>query len=436
MVDNTPNSLNTIPLKVVDWYNYGGITRDVEICEFNKPFIKKSKISYILNNELTKAVINAEVSISNPFDTKYETELKFYLNNKCLAEQKILAEGEMVFKFKDIPVDDIDLWDINNGNLYDVKFEIKDDDLYDKIGFRKIETHDKNIYLNNKPVFIKGVNRHEQHPDWGFAVPDNIIKRDVQIIKNLNCNFVRGSHYPNTHILLDYLDREGIMFWSEIPMWGFPEEALNDPVTQARALKMLDEMVEQYYNHPSIVFWGLHNEIATQTEVAYNLTEKMYNLIKSKDTSRLVTYASNRFDTDICYKFADVICINWYYGWYSGNLSDWKKQIGSMRGSLAERGFENKAIILSEFGAAALYGSSTFNNDKWSMQYQSDLVEEVIQDCIKEDGVCGTLVWHYCDAPSDKDIAKANGVNNKGLLDAYRRPKMAYYTVKELYKNI
>ena len=107
-----------------------------------------------------------------------------------------------------------------------------------------------------------------------------------------------------------------------------------------------------------------------------------------------------------------------------------------MRGSLAERGFENKAIILSEFGAAALYGSSTFNNDKWSMQYQSDLVEEVIQDCIKEDGVCGTLVWHYCDAPSDKDIAKANGVNNKGLLDAYRRPKMAYYTVKELYKNI
>ena len=93
-------------------------------------------------------------------------------------------------------------------------------------------------------------------------------------------------------------------------------------------------------------------------------------------------------------------------------------------------------VVISEFGAAALYGNSNFNNNKWSMEYQSDIIEEVVKNCLAEDGVCGTLVWHFCDAPSDKDLAKANGFNNKGILDAYRRPKMAYYTLKKLYKNI
>lgn len=435
-VDNTPNDLNTIPLKVVDWYNYGGITRSVEISQFDKPYINNCKISYLLNGNLTEAVISAEITLSNPFGNTYNTELEFYLNGKMLKSIEISVKGTETFKIEGISVPDIDLWEIGNASLYDIRISTKDDDLFDKIGFRKIEARNKNIYLNNKPVFVKGVNRHEQHPDWGFSVPRNINKRDVDIIKNLNCNFVRGSHYPNTQTFIDYLDREGIMFWSEIPMWQYRQDSLADDLMRQRAFKMYEEMIDQYYNHPSIVIWGLHNEIATESEEAYDFTKKAYEYVKSKDASRLVTYATCKFDRDICFAFADVVCINNYHGWYFGKTDDWKDYIKHLRPSLIERGQGDKPVIMSEFGAAALYGNSSFNNDKWSMEYQSDLIEEVIKDCLNEDGVCGTLVWHYCDAPSDKDLAKANGFNNKGVLDAYRRPKMAYYTLKNIYKLI
>lgn len=435
-VDNTPNAVNTIHLKVVDWYNYGGIMRSVEIAQFNKPYIENCKISYFLNEELTEAVLSAEITLNNPFKSTYITDLELYLNGEILRKMPLSVTGNGTFYINDIKISNIELWEIGNGRLYDIRIKTADDDLFDKKGFRKIEAKNKNIYLNNKPVFIKGANRHEQHPDWGFSVPSNINKRDVDIAKNLNCNFIRGAHYPNSKTFLDYLDREGIMFWSEIPMWQYRLDSLTDDLMQNRAFKMYEEMLDQYYNHPSIVIWGMHNEIATEIEEAYTFTKKAYEYIKSKDTSRLITYATCKFDKDICFDFADVVCINTYHGWYFGTINDWAKYIKNLRPSLVERGYGDKPVVISEFGAAALYGNSSFNNNKWSMEYQSDIIEEVVKNCLAEDGVCGALVWHFCDTPSDKDLAKANGFNNKGILDAYRRPKIAYYTLKKLYENI
>lgn len=435
-VDNTPNDLNTIPLRVVDWYNYGGITRGVEITQYNKPYIAGCKISYSLNETLTEARLNAEITLCNPFDYVYDTELEIYLNGERLKSAKISVEGTKRFRFENLPISDIRLWEIGNGVLYDVRVKTADDDLFDKIGFRKAEARDGKIYINNKPVFIKGVNRHEQHPDWGYSVPENINKRDVDIIKSMNCNFVRGSHYPNTQAFTDYLDREGIMFWCEIPMWQYGKSALADGLMRERAFKMYEEMTEQYFNHPSIVIWGLHNEIATDTEEAYEFTKAAYEYVKSRDGARLVTYATDRFNKDICLEFTDVVCINNYHGWYFGKPEDWQDFLKQLRPTLALKGLGDKPIVISEFGAAAIYGNSSFNGDKWSMEYQSDLIEEVVKDCFENEEIGGALVWHYCDSPSDKDLAKACGYNNKGVLDAYRRPKAAYYTLKKLYKDI
>lgn len=435
-VDNTQNSINTIPLKTVDWYNYGGIVRSVEVCEFKHPFIENCKISYSLNESLTQAVLDAEIIINNPFNENYDTSIELYLNGEKLKEIQATVKGTKSYKIKGLNLFDIKLWEIGKGYLYDLRVTTKDDDLFDKIGFRKIEAKDQNIYLNNKPVFIKGANRHEHHPDWGFSVPANIAKRDVDIAKNLNCNFIRGAHYPNSKTFLDYLDREGIMFWSEIPMWQFGVTSLCDSLIQNRAFNMYEEMLNQYYNHPSIVIWGMHNEISTDTTEAYNFTKKAYEHIKSEDSSRLITYATDKFANDICFDFADIVCLNNYFGWYTGKCEDWKDFIKGLRPSLIKRGYGDKPVIMSEFGAAALYGNSSFNNHKWSMEYQSDIIEEVVCDCIDENGVCGALVWHFCDAASDMGLAKANGYNNKGILDAYRRPKTAYYTLKKLFQDI
>lgn len=449
-VDASSNATNTIPLQVVDWYHYGGITRSVEITEFQKPFIKNHKISFELNETLNKAMLAVEFDLVNPLSDAYETDVEIVLDGHVVATKMIVVSGNsndgtdendenvaiMHVCISDIKIEDIRLWDAGKGELYEVRIATKDDDVFDRIGFRKIEVRDCQILLNNKPIFLKGVNRHEHHPDWGFALPANLMKRDLQIIKDLNCNTVRGSHYPNSQIFLDYLDREGILFWSEIPMWGFPKEAMGDSFTQERSIQMHKEMIAQYGSHPSVVIWGLHNEVATDSEEGYDLTKRMYKLVRELDASRLITYASNRFDRELCLEFCDFVSLNYYHGWYGDKISDWDAFVHGLRDTMVEKGVGDKPIVMSEFGCAAIYGYSSFNHDKWTMQYQSDFVERVIRLCAEEEGVCGTYVWQFADMNSDKDVSRCRSFNNKGILDEYRRPKMSYYTVRELYSKI
>ena len=436
MVDNTPNDLNTFPLKETDWCHFGGITRSVTISEYKAPFIKNVKVSYQLSRDLKNAILSAEVSTKNPFQNACAEEISFYINGELYTTKAVSLLGEQSFIIDGIQVENINLWEIGKGNLYDINVTLENDDYCDKIGFRKIEAKNKNIYLNGKPIFLKGVNRHELHPDWCFAVPTGISKRDVDIIKDLNCNFVRMSHYPQSHQFVEYLDREGMVAWCEIPMWQFYEKSLSDEFVTSRARKLYKEMVDQYYNHPSIIIWGLHNEVQTDTKAGYNFTKMASEYVREMDNSRLISFASDRFDRDISFEFADIVALNNYFGWYYGTEEDWEGFIKGFRASLTVRGLGDKPVMMSEFGVPALYGNSSLEKEKWSMEYQADYIANVINLCEKEEGVCGTAIWVMADFPSDKDIAKARGYNNKGILNEYRKPKLAYYTVKELYKDI
>ena len=122
------------------------------------------------------------------------------------------------------------------------------------------------IYL--LPIYFKGVNRHEEHPEWGFAVPLKLIKRDIDIIRSMGCNLTRGSHYPNAKATLDYMDETGMLFWEEIPMWQFKEEHLISTTVLDRGAYLHSEMVKRDYNHPSIIVWGLFNEVSSECQAA------------------------------------------------------------------------------------------------------------------------------------------------------------------------
>ena len=436
-VDNTLNPLTTIPLSIKDWYNYGGITRSVEMTEFDKPFIKNDKVRYTLNETLDKASIKVELSLLNPFNIEYNTDIEVWCEDKLLKTEKSSFKGNAEIAIDGIELDNIKLWDIGEGNLYNFRIAINDDDIFEKIGFRKIEAKNNQIFLNGKSIFVKGVNRHEAHPDWGFAVPQNINRKDIQIMKDLGCNTVRGSHYPNTHSFLDCLDREGMLFWSEIPLWGSStHDSLTNPIANERYLKMHEEMIDQYFNHPCIVFWGLHNEISTNTEDGYELTKKARAFVESKDKSRLICFTTNRFLKDICLELTDVVCINAYLGWYSDTIEDWKSWLMNVHNVLESKNCADKPVIMSEFGCPALNDYSSLNCEKWSMEYQMRMLTEVINDSVDTDGICGTLVWQFCNSPSDQDLAKARGFNNKGILDEYRHPKLSYYAIRDIYKNI
>lgn len=423
----------TIPLYGVDWHHYCGIMRSVEVHMLPQVSIRGLKVRYDLSEDLKTVHMQIETKLQNCGVVKKEN-LKVWLDDILVSENVYEVDGE-TYVTAQYELKNVKLWHMEHPNLYTVRVETESDDLVDRVGFRKIEIAGKKLMLNGTPFKIKGVNRHEEHPDWGFAMPLSIMQRDMDILKNLNVNTIRGSHYPNSKYFLDMCDAEGILFWSEIPMWGFPEESVKRPLVIQRGLTMHEEMLEQYCNHPSIIIWGLHNEIATDTEGGYEITKTFAEKIRSLDGSRLVTYATNRILKDECLDLIDFISVNQYVGWYEGDICDWADFMVQMKDYLKEKKVDHKPVLMSEFGVGAMFGHKNFEELRWSENYQENFYDHTIPLFLEDEDICGVLLWQYADIRSNAkwSLLRARSFNNKGLVNEYRNPKLAYYKVKELF---
>jgi len=428
---------HSIPQAVVDWYHYGGITRSVSVERLLGVAVTCCKCDYTLNQDLTGAELTIVAELYGA-DRKKATSLTVCLDGKILCTREVTVKkgSRQTVVFEGIRLDAVRLWDVGAPALYDLVLSTPTDDLIDRIGFRKIQVKDGNILLNGKAIELRGVNRHEDYPDFGMAFPPQLMKRDLDIIENLGCNTIRGSHYPNARIFLDMLDERGILFWSEIPIWGwgFSEKALADKKVVTRGLQMHSEMLRHYYNHPSIVLWGMHNEIQTGCKAALDMTKLYYDYLKKNGGNRLVTYASDKPMDDICMEYCDVISLNQYFGWYYGDRNSWQDFLAQFDQRRQQLGMQGKPVIFSEFGGAATYGHHTFEDIKWTEEYQAKLLSICLDAFHRCDYVAGFYVWQFCDTRSDKDLAKARTLNNKGILNEYRKPKMAFFAVREKYR--
>lgn len=436
-VDNTHNTDDTIPLSKVDWFHYGGITRSIELIHIDAAWISDCQISYKLSDNLKNATLNITAAIQAPNETLYNQAVRIYIDNQPICSKILDLHKNTSVTFDNIELKNIRLWDVDEPNLYYVRIETDTDDIVERIGFREVKTQGRKILLNNKELFLKGINRHEEHPDWGFSVPFHLMKKDMDIIKMAGCNAIRGSHYPNAEIFLDLCDQEGILFWEEIPMWGFREKSLANPIVVERGLTMLEEMVLRDFHHPSILIWGMHNEVDTHTDAAINITRAFSEKVRSLDSSRLLTYATHEPFEDLCYKFGDLACINQYIGWYSSDLSQWPQFLAKLKERLENEGLQDMPIIISEFGAGGIYGDCTFESPKWTENYQAKYLAESLHAFLEDKDICGTYIWQYCDIRTAKEMemGRPRSFNNKGIVNEYRKPKMAYWTVKEIYKN-
>jgi beta-glucuronidase len=270
-------------------------------------------------------------------------------------------------------------------------------------------------------------------------MPKSLIKRDIDIIRDMNCNAIRTSHYPNSQWTIDYCDEVGILFWAEIPMWNLTQDATRNELTHSRAISMEREMIEENYHHPSIVFWGMHNECATDTEDVYRLTEKMVKTARELDSSRLITYATNKVRLDvrreICFDLCDVVSLNHYIGWYfpleDGDWNDFMKEYEDV---LASTNSIDKPFVMSEFGFGAIPGVNSFDAGRWSEDYQADALEFTLNELLNNERMSGGYIWQFADIRTEQDnLGRPRGFNNKGILDEYRRPKRAYRTVRKIY---
>ena len=431
----------SIPQEKVDWYHYGGITRSVRIEYLKGISILSNRFKYTLNDDLTKANCYFEAEIYNAEDKEISDKIEFYLGNKKVYSENITLkpfETKTILS-KEFFEENIRLWDEGKPELYDIKVLSSCDDLLDRTGFRKIEVKNSKIFLNGREIELRGVNRHEEHPEFGFAFPQSLMKRDIDIILDLGCNTIRGSHYPNSKAFVDMLDSYGILFWSEIPIWGggFSQEALGDDVVVNRGLEMHREMLEFYYNHPSIIIWGMHNEILTATDEALQMTKKYYSFLKENGGNRIVTYATDKPMDDICLEYCDVISINQYFGWYYGDKHSWDEFLVDFEERREKLGLSDIPVIMSEFGCAAIYGEHTFDNIHWTEEYQAELLSYCVNAFHNHPMMAGFYIWQYCDMRTclQAGLNRARGFNNKGIVNEYRKPKAAYFAIKKDYNS-
>lgn len=425
-----------------DYMSYGGISRGVVVEELSDLYLEYVHVKTYRENEQWHVQVKAAVNVLK-IRQNDEEDITIQGKIKDTAfEWKLTDTAKKHYEFcTDLKIDGIEEWSPETPVLYQVELQMlrEDeviDDLIERFGFREICVQGKYILLNGKKLRIKGVCRHEDHPDYGCALPYQTIYNDLVLIRQMGANSIRTAHYPNDEIFLDLCDELGILVWEENHARGLEEDRMKHPLFEEQAEQVIREMIFYHYNHPCIFIWGILNECASETLFGRSCYEKQFRLIREMDDSRPCTFASCKFFGDICFDLPDVISCNLYPRWYVdkpvrdylNEVYDWIVEDGNGKG---------KPFIVSEIGAGGLYGCHNAYHGKWTEEYQADALSEQVSECLKFSESMGVYIWQFCDVrvSSEWFAGRPREMNNKGVVDEYRRPKAAYGRVKEIFEQ-
>ena len=441
-VDNTFSDKSSLH-KPNDYYTYGGITRTVSIEEIQDAFIER--ISFVPLLAGTNWHADVSVHIKNLSPEEKEFRLKAEVAGREIDFGIFQTKaGEKVHVNKQLCFDNIAPWSAEHPDLYTIEAQLSRhdngepfDDLIDRVGFRVIALKDRKLYINNSETKLRGFNRHEDHPHYGAAIPFSMMLRDLYILKDTGSNAVRTCHYPNDEIFLDLCDELGFYVWEENHARGLDLTEMESPYFSRQCRDCNREMVENHINHPSIVIWGILNECASSEQEGRKYYAEQLEQIRDMDKSRPLSYASNRPFTDICLDLADIVSFNLYYGWYDD--LELRPQYDKFLAWADSAGAAGKPVIISEFGAAAIYGFREPTRVRWSEERQADILDEALELYIKRPEICGTFIWQFCDCRITEEgtfyLTRPRNKNNKGVLDEYRRPKLSYSVVQKHFRK-
>lgn len=432
-VDNLHDMTSTIPSANLDWFRYGGIPRPVWVEQLTGPgYIASLRLLPTYSGGRCMLRVNAE--LANLTDQPLDQIWELWVDNQLIASDMahlLSADTQPVVTTVSVP--QCKLWSPSEPNLYQVQVRFASDDIIDRIGFRQLELSGRQILLNGEPVQIRGVNRHEDHPEWGFAIPEHLTLRDLELVKDLHVNSLRTAHYPCDQRLLDLCDERGILTIEEIPLSGFSSEQLAIDIIVDRASAMLWGTINRDINHPCIWAWSLLNECDTTSTEGRNVVDHLASTAREADPSRPITFATDNALRDICFDLVDFVTVNAFFGWYSYDFT-WPAFLDRLRAKIGD-----KPLLVGEFGAEGLYGFRALEDDvMWSEEYQRKVVCECAEHLLQRDDLLGFYIWQFCDSRTDGGIhalGRPRNYNNKGLLDEYRRPKLVYYAIRELLQS-
>ncbi len=418
-----------------DYYTYGGITRPVEIQFVPEVFIEQTHATP--KREGGTWGLDLAVRLVNWSDTPLKRRVIVEVADGAVDLGAVTVKPGATKVVKGSLSDlDVQPWDVKSPSLYMLETLLLDgddvvDDFCDRIGFRTVEVKGEELLLNGKSIRLRGHNRHEDHALFGNALPVAAMVNDLELMADMGCNFIRTSHYPNDMRFLDLCDEMGFYVWEESHARSV---SFDHPMFREQIADSTREMVEWHFNRPSIVIWGCLNECASSSKPGRVEHKRVIEQIRKLDPSRPVTFASNKDDNDLCFDLVDIVSWNIYAGWYYRepaeatayfeNLWKWAQK--------PENGGKGKPVIISEFGASAIYGTRGPAKAHWSEDMQADVLDSLLEQYLNHPHIMGAAIWMFCDCRVDREWfnRRPRDANNKGVVDELRRRKLAYDVVK------
>lgn len=464
-VDSTRRG-EQVPTENTDWFNYGGAYRDIELIRVPKVYIKDF-VAYLdssASEKYDKIQVKITVAgMSTSDDSKDNIKVRLTIKElglsqdiaveRCNAEDIPVIDG---IAEASIEVPSLELWSPDNPKLYNVQVDLIMsnqaeltannqldanaqienptiiDTVTDRIGFRDIKVVGRDIYLNGKKIFLRGISAHEDSVPNGKALTDDERIETIKLAKELGCNFMRVAHYPHHENMSKLADELGIMLWEEIPVyWAIRFER---DATYKDAENQLREMIVRDRNRASVIIWSVGNENADSDE-RLSFMSRLAVCAKKMDPSRLVSAAclvdaDKNMIADRLADYLDVIGINEYCGWYTPDFQKLPQ--------LMENSNPDKPVIITEFGADALTGLHGTRDDKGTEECQAYVYERQIEALKDIPYIKGMTPWILYDFQCPRRTNVIQGYyNRKGLLDekkSYRKP--AFYILQEFYKSL
>ena len=428
-VDNK-RAKDAVPTLNTDWWNYGGITRDVTLVTTPAEYIADHRIW--LESEATRAIA-ATVQIAGGKAGEMVQVAIPELGTELSAQTD--DAGRAAFHFTPAQ---LSLWSPESPKLYEVRITRGEDTVTERIGFRTIRTQGRQIVLNGKPVFLRGICIHGEFPinGGGRVTSPEQARQLLTWAKELNCNFVRLAHYPHGEVMTRLADELGILVWSEVPVYWTID--WTNEATYQNAQSQLSDNIRRDANRASIIIWSLANETPVSPARTQFLT-RLAQRARALDSTRLLSAAMEKHAKDGApnvnvvedplAEVVDVVAFNQYVGWYDG--------LPEKCGRVSWEIPYHKPLFISEFGGDAKQGLHGDKSQRWTEEFQADLYRQTLPMLDKIQGLAGFSPWILVDFRSPKRVLPGiqDGFNRKGLISSEGNKKAAFFVLQDYYRQ-
>ena len=424
VVDNTRRDTH-VPMSNTDWFNYGGIYRDIHVVRVPRDFIRDYHVYLIPDGSYGRIAV--EVELTHTGSTPRAAAVHVSIPELSVDVAVPITDGRGTAEIGARP----ELWSPDRPKLYRVHMRYGADSIAFRTGFREIRTRGRDVFLNGAPLFFRGVAVHEDSIDGGKHLTDEEIRHTLETALDLGCNYMRLAHYPHDRRVARLADEMGILLWAEIPVyWAI---AFDNPETYGDARNQMCELVRRDRNHPSVAIWSVGNE-NPDTDARLSFMKGLVREVRALDSTRpisaacLYNGAEHRIDDRLANEL-DIIGLNEYYGWYHPVVERLREMF--------DHDTPEKPIFITEFGGGAVAGHHGTTADLFTEEHQRDIYERQIAVFRSVPEIKGISPWILFDFRAPRRTNRfQRGYNRKGLVAADRRTrKLAFYTMQAFYRE-